>query len=202
MSLFISAIRPCTSQDIPISLRQAVDEELKATEPGKAYACNLAASRSKGNILLFVDADTYLVGDIDWYRHRPEEESFWVSPSYNIDKGYAVRHFWTTLGNTFFNFANKAPLFRDYPWAHGAFIAIRRKAFEQIGGFDENAPMEDINLFARLYNAGYKHNKSPVKSVQVRAISFPPRRMNCVVAGHSGRYIALPMNENIDRDEY
>ena len=89
--------------------------------------------------------------------------------------------------------ANRLPLLSRYPWAHGALIAVRRRAFEAVGGFDESAGIEDFNLFLKLYKAGYGHGKSPVRSVQVRAISFPPRRMGRVVDGHSGGYLAEPM---------
>ena len=185
----ISLIRPCTEQDLPLPIYGA-DEVLLATEPGKARACNAAARRSTGTILVFVDADTHLEGDIDWYRHRPDREQFWVSKSRCTEPGVWL---WTRLGNAFFNTANKMPLLRRFPWAHGAMIAVRRAAFEAVGGFDEDAPIEDVNLFLRLWLAGFVHSRSPVSSVQIRHISFPPRRMNRVVDGHSGGYLARPM---------
>jgi N-acetylglucosaminyl-diphospho-decaprenol L-rhamnosyltransferase len=44
------------------------------------------------------------------------------------------------------------------PWAVGAFLLIRRTAFEQIGGFDEQQWMsaEDLDLGWRLAGAGWR----------------------------------------------
>jgi cellulose synthase/poly-beta-1,6-N-acetylglucosamine synthase-like glycosyltransferase len=189
----ITAIRPCTAQDTPIPIGSFVEQELLATEAGKANACNKAAWKAWGDILLFVDADTRLIGNVDWYRHRPSSESFWVSDSVCLERGYHPRHFWTRGGNAFLAVMNRLPLFRTYPWAHGACIAVRREAFWDVGGFDPTAGMEDFNLFLRLYKAGYRHAKSPVYSEQVRAITFPPRRMNVVKNGVSGGRLARPM---------
>ena len=184
----LSLIRPCTAQDAPLPVAGA-DEILMATEPGKARACNLAAARASGDILLFVDADTTIEGaPLEWYRSRPAAEDFWVSPSRSVAFGL-----WGRAGNAFFNVANRTPLLRRYPWAHGALIAVRAVTFREVGGFDEAAPMEDINLFARLWKSGYRHAKSPVRTVQYRAISFPPRRMNVIRDGHSGGYLSPRM---------
>ena len=84
----ISLIRPCTEQDrqnvVPVD---GADEVLFATEPGKAHACNIAARGAKGKVLVFLDADTYIEGSLGWYRNRPDSESFWVSPSWNVGPG-------------------------------------------------------------------------------------------------------------------
>lgn len=189
----ISAIRPCSVQDAPIPLGSYVEQELLATEAGKAIACNLAAHRANGDIFLFVDADTRIVGNVDWYRKRPPSEQFWVSDSVCLDRGYWPRHFWTRGGNAFLALMNRLPLFRTYPWAHGAVIAVRRTAFETVGGFDETAGMEDFNLFLKLYKAGFNHAKAPIYSEQIRAITFPPRRMNVVKNGCSGGRLARPV---------
>lgn len=46
---------------------------------------------------------------------------------------------------------------RDVPWAIGAFLLLRRSAFDGVGGFDERQWMygEDLDLCWRLRDAGY-----------------------------------------------
>ena len=46
---------------------------------------------------------------------------------------------------------------RDVPWAIGAFLLVRRTAWEQVGGFDEQQWMyaEDLDLGWRLRRAGW-----------------------------------------------
>jgi N-acetylglucosaminyl-diphospho-decaprenol L-rhamnosyltransferase len=48
-------------------------------------------------------------------------------------------------------------------WVSGAFIAVRRTAFEQIGGFDEAyfMFMEDVDLCRRLHEAGWEVRYEP-----------------------------------------
>jgi GT2 family glycosyltransferase len=55
----------------------------------------------------------------------------------------------------------------DILWASGAALAIRKKTFEQVGGFDEDFEfhMEEIDLCWRLWNAGYKVRYCPKSCV-------------------------------------
>lgn len=52
---------------------------------------------------------------------------------------------------------------REVGWAHGAFLLIRRSAFEEVGGFDAGQWMyaEDIDLQWRLRRAGWKVTYEP-----------------------------------------
>ncbi|MHB8663047.1 MAG: glycosyltransferase family 2 protein [Acidimicrobiales bacterium] len=52
-------------------------------------------------------------------------------------------------------------------WVSGAFIALRRSAFEAIGGFDESyfMFMEDVDLCRRLHQAGWGVAYEPAGSV-------------------------------------
>ena len=51
----------------------------------------------------------------------------------------------------------------DILWASGAALAIRKKLFEDLGGFDEDFEfhMEEIDLCWRLWNKGYKVRYCP-----------------------------------------
>jgi GT2 family glycosyltransferase len=56
---------------------------------------------------------------------------------------------------------------RPVPWVLGAALAIRREAFEAIGGFDEGFFLygEEVDLCRRLAAAGYETHFAPVTSV-------------------------------------
>lgn len=56
---------------------------------------------------------------------------------------------------------------RTVPSVKGAALAIRRKAFEAIGGFDESYFLyfEEFDLFSRLIDAGWQIHFAPVTSV-------------------------------------
>lgn len=57
---------------------------------------------------------------------------------------------------------------RTVDWAVGAFLLVRRSAFEQVGGFDAQQWMyaEDIDLCWRLAGAGYLTRYEPSASVR------------------------------------
>jgi len=56
---------------------------------------------------------------------------------------------------------------RAVPWVTGAALAIRRDAFEAVGGFDERYFMyyEEADLCRRLAHAGYETHFAPVTTV-------------------------------------
>jgi GT2 family glycosyltransferase len=56
---------------------------------------------------------------------------------------------------------------RAVPWVHGAALAIRRQAFEMIGGFDEAFFMysEEVDLCFRLNATGWQIHFAPVTTV-------------------------------------
>jgi N-acetylglucosaminyl-diphospho-decaprenol L-rhamnosyltransferase len=57
---------------------------------------------------------------------------------------------------------------RAVDWAHGAFLVVRREAFEQVGGFDPDQWMyaEDLDLCWRLRQAGWLTLYEPAAVVQ------------------------------------
>lgn len=56
---------------------------------------------------------------------------------------------------------------RRVPWVIGAALAIRRRAFEAVGGFDEDYFMywEEVDLSRRLARAGFETHFAPVTTV-------------------------------------
>lgn len=57
---------------------------------------------------------------------------------------------------------------QDVPWALGAFLLIRRAAFEAVGGFDEAQWMyaEDLDLGWRMARAGWRTRYEPAAVVE------------------------------------
>jgi N-acetylglucosaminyl-diphospho-decaprenol L-rhamnosyltransferase len=65
-------------------------------------------------------------------------------------------------------FYNPPPLHaRVVPWVHGAAMAISRKAFEAVGGFDEAFFMycEEVDLCYRLHTVAWQVHFAPVTTV-------------------------------------
>ena len=56
---------------------------------------------------------------------------------------------------------------REVPWAIGAFLLVRRTAFDAVGGFDERQWMyaEDLDLGWRLHSAGWATRYEPEATV-------------------------------------
>ena len=57
---------------------------------------------------------------------------------------------------------------REVPWAVGAFLLLRREAFDAVGGFDERQWMyaEDLDLGWRLHDAGWSTRYEPAARVR------------------------------------
>jgi N-acetylglucosaminyl-diphospho-decaprenol L-rhamnosyltransferase len=56
---------------------------------------------------------------------------------------------------------------REVPWLLGAALAIRRAAFEEVGGFDTSFFMyyEEVDLCFRLHQAGWHVHFAPVTCI-------------------------------------
>jgi GT2 family glycosyltransferase len=56
---------------------------------------------------------------------------------------------------------------RSVPWVQGAALAIRREAYDAVGGFDKTFYMfyEEVDLCRRMLNAGWETHFSPVTDI-------------------------------------
>lgn len=114
---------------------------------------NYAASKAKGEILLFIDADTVVTPnavekvveilerkDFGTGRAQPDSDRWYDH------LGLYAFHLYALLRAVF------------TPVASGAFIYVKKRLFEEVGGFNENMTFqEDFDLMDRLHKAGYRY---------------------------------------------
>jgi len=129
-------------------------------QSGPAAARNYGAREARGRILFFVDSDVVVQGDTLFrvaaaFQQRPDIAA--VFGSYDDSPGAA--NFLSQYKNLYHHFVHQ----RSSPEASTFWAgcgAIRREAFESIGGFDQvryaKPSIEDIELGYRLRRAGFR----------------------------------------------
>lgn len=135
---------------------------------GPAVARNVAASVALGDVFVFVDADVVATlsaveGAATLFAERPDIAA--VFGAYDDEpgaKGFVSEY--KNLAHAYIHrvSSEKAKTF----WA--GFGAIRREAFEAVGGFDERferPSIEDIDLGYRVTGAGYRIKLDPSLAV-------------------------------------
>ena len=132
---------------------------LRFSSPGgPARARNFGASRAKGEIVFFVDADVTLPSDAIGrvamaFKHEPDLTALFGS--YDDDPGET--NFLSQYRNLLHHYVHQNGR-EDASTFWGACGAIRREVFREMGGFDEmyvKPSIEDIELGYRLKRAGY-----------------------------------------------
>ncbi len=75
---------------------------------------------------------------------------------------------------------------RDAGWLSGACLLVRRSAFDEIGGFDENYFMyfEDVDLGYRLGKAGYRNRYEPEAGVTHTGAHTAARDSSLMIRAH------------------
>lgn len=129
-------------------------------QSGPAAARNLAADKTRGDILLFVDADVVVKPDTiakvaAVFQNRPEISALFGS----YDDAPGESNFLSQYRNLLHHFIHQTsnPEASTF-WA--GLGAVRREVFTAVGGFDCERfaipSIEDIELGARLRSAGHK----------------------------------------------
>jgi cellulose synthase/poly-beta-1,6-N-acetylglucosamine synthase-like glycosyltransferase len=139
-----------------------------AVNLGKTETLRVAASKASHDILLFMDADTFLNPDalrdmLERLMHRKETAA--VSCPYQpanrglLPRLQAIDYSMITVLQGAYNLVSGLAL-----W--GGCIAIKRNIFEQVGGFSATAITEDVELAFRLNHNGWRVEQSlvPVRS--------------------------------------
>lgn len=160
----ISFITP-TRQPDPANIQRIVsmlpkDSELVvASVPGgAAHARNVGAAAASGDVLVFVDDDVQLETHWDWDRWLQRDWQFavatiyWPSPE--------VNDFLMRAESTMLNVLTS--VFR-YKLFMSGFAAVRRAAFEAVGGYNEKVVFEEHAITLEFYSRRFKGTRLPVR---------------------------------------
>jgi len=135
--------------------RQYTDKVLRITERGISKAKNLGAKYAQGDILVFIDADVVVSDDFLQKMVRIFRNSDIVGATCNImpARPRPLEFIYFSLLNLFIRFSIKAmPKTKFKLGSRGEFLAIRKKEFLKVGGFNERiACLEDIDITFRLF---------------------------------------------------
>lgn len=130
---------------------------------GYAAACNRGAARGDGEWLLFLNADCFPSGgDLEVMlalaRARPDLAA--LGPGIRDLDGRVSRGGGVALERLgrVFDRPRSRPGMRDVDWVAGTCMLVRRRAFEDVGGFDERFFLycEDADLCLRLRRRGWR----------------------------------------------
>ncbi|HLO82727.1 MAG TPA: glycosyltransferase family 2 protein [Chitinophagaceae bacterium] len=159
---------------------------------GFARANNQALALAKGDLILFLNPDTIIAEDslLKCIKFLEEHQDAGALGVHMVDGGGRFlkesKRAYPTLATSFFKLCGLASLFPKsrrfarYHLGHldptqthevdvlaGAFMMVRRKLLDQIGGFDESFFMygEDIDLSYRIQKAGHKNFYFPGTSI-------------------------------------
>lgn len=148
-----------TLSRIPAHLAQNPRLSLLASPPGRAVQQNAGAGAARGDILLFLHADTRLPDNAFSLVRQCLADPALSGGAFSL--GYAE----ASAGLAFIAAAaNARSNFTRVPYGDQA-IFLRRSVFRQLGGFPALPVMEDLELMTRLRRQGHA----------IRILAFPVR---------------------------
>jgi len=139
-------------------------EFIVVTAPGgAAHARNIGAAAASGDVLVFVDDDVQLVADWDWDEWVKWDwdfaiaELYWPAP--------VVNRFMMRAESTLLDVL--IAVFR-YKLFMSGFAAVRRKAFEAVGGYNEHVVFEEHVITMDFYRHHFRGARLPVHVKMLR----------------------------------
>jgi len=130
---------------------------------GAAHARNIGAAAASGEVLVFVDDDVQLVTDWDWTRWLTWDwqfaiaETYWPAPSVNRFMMRAESTMLNVLTSVF-----------GYKMFMSGFAAVRRSAFEAVGGYNESVVFEEHVITMDFYRHRFRGRRLPVRVKMLR----------------------------------
>jgi cellulose synthase/poly-beta-1,6-N-acetylglucosamine synthase-like glycosyltransferase len=154
---------PCTGGSLGQSARFPALRVLSKPNSGKADSLNQGWKRATSEIVVTLDADTY----IEPGALKALRDGFVEDPSMGIAGGVLVPVCQRTPWAGFFQFFQTFEYARGFLWRltwtqynmlvliSGAFAAYRRTVLESAGGFDVTSWVEDYELTHRIYRDSF-----------------------------------------------
>jgi len=129
--------------------KKLADKAYRFKEEGLSKARNYGAKKARGDILVFMDADTIVSKKLfEEALEAFKDPGVLAAVCYALPYSEAnfIQKTFYLLDSTYIKLCRKFPfLLRLYN--RGDFFAVRRKAFFKVGGFDENFHMMEITDF-------------------------------------------------------
>jgi rSAM/selenodomain-associated transferase 2 len=145
--------------------------------PGRGGQQNAGARVARGAVLLFLHADVTLPADAVVWIERALAHPNVVAGAFRI-RTVAERTSWVAR---FLWLADLRSRWSRFPYGDQA-IFVRREAFERVGGFPDQALMEDVELARRLWRIG--RIVTVPQRVQVSGRRFTAAPVRAVLSMH------------------
>jgi len=129
-----------------------------STPGGAGHARNIGAAAASGDVLVFVDDDVQLLADWNWEEWLRWDWQFaiasqyWPAPGVNV----AMMRLEATLLNVLHC------VFR-YKLFMSGFAAVRREAFQAVGGYRESVTFEEHSITLDFYQHHFRGARLPVR---------------------------------------
>jgi len=134
-------------------------EFIVVTAPGgAAHAKNIGAAAASGDVFVFVDDDVQLISDWDWENWLRRDWQFAIAATYW--PAPSVNRFMMRAESTMLNVLTC--VFR-YKLFMSGFAAVRREAFETVGGYNEHVVFEEHVISLDFYRHHFRGGRLPVQ---------------------------------------
>lgn len=130
---------------------------------GAAHAKNIGAAAASGDVLVFVDDDVQLKTDWNWEEWLTWDWQFAIAALYwpgPVADGFMMRAESTML--------NVLTCVFRYKMFMTGFAAVRREAFEAVGGYNESVVFEEHAITLDFYRRRFKGARLPVNVTMLR----------------------------------
>ncbi len=139
------------STDATVEIAERRDVQvLRQAHRGPALARNLGAASTTAPILAFLDADMTFAPDFLEKLVAPIVDGSAVGTFTRDELVANVENRWARYTNLFTGLPADRRMPADHADESRVFRAIRRDAFERVGGYEDRGPGEDVTLYEKL----------------------------------------------------